>query len=420
MIVIHTYFYSARISCLLLLATLFLACQQDATEQAEAPSPAKELSFQAVKIADSLTLIWAHCPADITGDGIVDVVFVNNNGHGGTLEFLTGQTDEGNWVRTVIAAEAPSGGTFAQGDLECADMDADGDLDIVAVGHPGEWDESTANSQIYWFENPSWEAHRIGETPDFIKDMSLVDLNKDKKMDMVALTFESSSLTIFQQNGADDWKQAQQYSGYKNLHEGMHVGDVDGDGWTDIVADAHIFYNPKGDLAAAWGEENLDTKWNTQTGDWSRNGSKVFLRDINGDQQAEIFMSHSERSGYPLSMYQRAADGSWTEHVIADSIPACHTLQVFDFDQDGDFDVLAGINKSRAQGLEFSSFEVNIFLSENDYRAWTPFLLEREGIYNGQAADLEQDGDYDVFRYQTHDARELYVYKNTISDATAN
>lgn len=393
---------------------LAVACQQDAMQQKQSPPPANELSFQSLKIADSVELAWAHCPADITGDGIADLVFINNNGHGGTLEFLTGQTMAGNWARTVIASKAPAGGTFAQGDIECADMDFDGDLDIVASEHVGEWDESTGNSTIYWFENPSWEAHQIGETPDFIKDVSLVDFNRDQKMDIAALTFETSSLTIFQQNGKDDWEQVQQYSDYKNLHEGMHVGDVNGDGWIDIVADAHIFYNPGKDLSAAWGEENLDEKWNTQTGDWSRNGSKVFVQDVNGDNKAEIFMTHSERAGYPLSMYQQTADKTWTEHIIADSIPACHTLQVFDFDQDGDYDVLAGINKSRAAGLGFSSFEVWIFLSDQDYTSWKPMQIESDGIYNGQAADLEKDGDMDIFRYQTHDAKQFFLYKNQL------
>ena len=66
-----------------------------------------------------------------------------------------------------------------------------------------------------------------------------------------------------------------------------------------IVANGHIFYCPGKDLSAAWGEENLDEKWNTQTGDWSRNGTKAFIRDVNGDQKAEIFVSHSEPFGLP-------------------------------------------------------------------------------------------------------------------------
>lgn len=402
------------LSLLILVIGTLYSCSQKKESAQEGIKEEQKLSFQSTKIADSLEFIWAHCPADIDGDGITDLVFINNNGYGGSVEYLKGQKEEGIWGRILIAEKAPEGVEFAQGDIEVSDIDFDGDLDILAVAHTGEWEASTDNSKLYWLENPGWKPHFIGEAPDFIKDVSLADFNQDKKMDVAFLTFESSSLSIFQQNEADDWLAVQQYTDYKNLHEGMHVGDIDGDGWKDIVADAHVFYNPKGDLSQAWKEENIDEKWNTQEGDWSRNGSKIFVQDINADKQSEVFISHSERAGYPLSMYQRKDNGAWEEKILLDSIPACHTLQVFDMDQDGDYDVLAGINKSRAEGLGFSSFEVQLLLSENSYEKWTPFLLTTEGIYNGQISDLEGDGDLDIFRYQTHDAKEFFVLKNQL------
>ncbi|MEO0338825.1 MAG: VCBS repeat-containing protein, partial [Bacteroidota bacterium] len=307
---------------LLALLVLGLSCQSTAPETTEVEAP-KALNFESTQIGDSLELIWAHCPADITGDGIADLVFVDNNGYGGRLYYLQGQTTPGIWKKKIIAAEAPRGGTFAQGDLECADMDFDGDIDIVVAKHTGEWEASTDNSSIYWLENPSWEPHFIGEAPDFIKDFNLVDFNKDQKMDVAVMTFETNTFSIFQQNDKDTWERVQHYPSYQNLHEGMAAGDIDGDGWIDLVANAHIFYNPGKDLTQNWREENLDKKWNQQTGDWSRNGTKAFIKDLNGDGKAEIFVSHSERSGFPLSYYQRNDDNTWSETQIIDSIPAC-------------------------------------------------------------------------------------------------
>jgi hypothetical protein len=373
-----------------------------------------ELSFQSRLIMDSVTYLWAHCPADVTNDNITDLVFIHNNARGGYLGYFKGKKDPGTWQEHIIAETPPDGGLFAMGDMECADIDFDGDVDVLAAKHPGEWEDAGEPSIIYWYENPGWRVHPVGQVPDAIKDVSLADFDNDRKMDLAVLTYDSNTLSVFQQHDADQWEMVQSYLGYNNLHEGMGTGDVDGDGWTDIVANAYIFYNPGGDLTAVWKVENLDEKWNSQTGDWSRNGTKTYLRDIDGDGRAEIFIGHSERSGYPLSCYRKDNHGEWHEIIIMDSIPACHTLQVFDFDGDGDQDVLAGINASRAVNLGAENFEIYIFLLEELYHSWKPFLLGDEGIYNGQAADYDQDGDDDIFRYPSHDSTRFYLLENRI------
>jgi hypothetical protein len=377
-------------------------------------APAGELGFEQRLIMDSALYLWAHCPADLTGDGITDLVFIYNNARGGYLGYLEGQQATGLWQEHVIAEVPPGGGLFAMGDMECADIDFDGDVDILAAEHPGEWEDAGEPALLYWYENPGWTPHFIGQVPDATKDVSLVDFNRDGKMDLAVLTFQRNTLSIFQQKDADTWERVQSYVGFNNLHEGMGTGDVDGDGYADIVANAHIFYNPGGDLKRDWDEENLDGKWNTQTGDWSRNGTKCFLRDVDEDGRSEIFISHSERSGYPLSMYRKAESGSWKETLIRDSIPACHTLQVFDFDLDGMPDVLAGPNPSRAVNIGATRFDVNLYLQGEFDDTWDPFLVSEMGIYNGQANDFDKDGDMDIFRYPSHDSTRFYLLENKI------
>ncbi|MEO0572807.1 MAG: VCBS repeat-containing protein [Bacteroidota bacterium] len=371
----------------------------------------KVLAFEQTIIADSLTFLWATDPIDLTGDGISDLLFVDNNGYGGKLGYYTGQKENGLWAKTLINTPKE----LAMGDIEAADMDNDGDIDILAAHHSGEWEAANEPSILYWYENPNWEAHPIGEAPNFIKDVSIADFNKDGKMDIATLCFEVSTLQVFAQNNADNWTLVQEYKNYGNLHEGMDVGDINGDGFMDIVAGGHVFQSPGENLSLDWNPENIDEKWNTQEGDWSRNGTKTFLQDLDGDGQSEVFLSHSERAGFPLSYYKKV-DGIWKEHVISDSIPACHTLQVFDFDLDGDFDVLAGVNKSRAQGLDYETYPITIFLSGENHTQWEPMVISEEGIYNGQAVDYDNDGDTDIFRYQTHDAVTYQLLKNTTND----
>lgn len=398
------------LSAVLVLQLLF-ACQSPPSAD-EAPSPAR-LSFTESMITDSAQFWWAHCPAEITGDGIADLVFIHNNASGGYLAYYEGRVDTGLWTRHIIADTPPTGGLFAAGDLECADMDFDGDIDVFAVKHPGEWTDAGASAELFWYENPSWKVHRIGQVPDAVKDVNFGDFDGDQKMDLAVLTFDENTLSIFRQESADEWERVQYFEKYRNLHEGMAIGDIDGDQDVDIVANALVFYNPGGNLKGDWTVEALDDKWNTQEGDWSRNGTKIFTQNIDQDEEMEVFVSHSERAGYPLAWYEKK-NGQWQEHIIHDSIPACHTLQVYDFDLDGDMDVLAGINRNRAVNLDIDHFEVYLFLNAGDNRSWEPQIIGEEGIYNGQAVDFEGDGDIDIFRYPNHEATEFFLWKNDL------
>jgi len=372
----------------------------------------KKLSFESRQIAEDVNFWWATTVGDITGDGVADVVFIDNNSSGGDLGFCTGQKEEGIWQTIIIADEAPGGGDFASGDLELGDMDGDGDLDVLAVKHTGEWDDAGAPAEIFWYQNPEWKAYPIGEVPDAVKDLSLADFNDDGRLDLAVLTFDEHTLSVFTQNIDKSFSRVK-FMKVANLHEGMDVGDMDGDGDVDIFATGYVFVNPGGDLAKEWRVESIDEKWHNQTGDWSQNATKHFTVDLNDDGKSEVFISHSERNGYPISWYERTEE-EWVEHVVTDSMSSAHTLQVFDFDQDGDYDVLAGPNAHRAVNISKTEFPVTIFLNDGSNENWTALKIEDGGIYNGRVADFEGDGDFDVFRLPGHEAKDYYMLENKI------
>jgi hypothetical protein len=389
----------------------FTSCNSNQNSKTKSGKNHKnEMTFDSRQLVENANYWWAVTIADVTGDSLADVVFIDNNNAGGFLGYYTGSKEKGLWKLTKIADEAPDGGSFASGDLEIGDMDGDGDLDVLAVKHTGEWDDAGAPAEIFWYENPTWNVHVIGDAPNAVKDLSLADFNSDGRLDLAVVCYESHNLSIFQQNIDGTFIKLKSMN-IGNLHEGMDVGDVDGDGYIDIAANGFCFKNPKGNIREEWMVETVNSKWHRQSGDWSANATKNYCADIDGDGKSEIFISHSERNGYPVAWYKRS-DSGWVENIIADSLSSCHTLQVFDFDLDGDLDVLAGSNAHRAVNIGKTEFPVYIYLNDGTNQNWTPNQIEKGGIYNGRVADFDGDGDFDIFRLPGHEATDYYLLEN--------
>ncbi len=358
---------------------------------------------------------WARSHVDINGDGLLDFVVIDNCSGGGRLVWYETQADFKPSIKHVIAETSPDGGKFAAGDVAAADIDGDGDMDVLGPESPGEWGGADQPTRLYWYENPSWEAHFIAEFPCFIKDFDLVDLNGDDKPDVAATAHAARKLYVYRQDDPQNWTRAAEVY-VEHLHEGQHVGDVDGDGDIDVVSTGFCFENPGGDMSGVWSVQTIDPFWNSDDGySWEYNATKIICADIDKDGRDEVFISCSEKFRNRVAWYDLDVEcnNQWIRHEIGLNAYA-HTLQVGDMDNDGDLDVLSGNNGD--QGFADAS-PVILFLQGNGVNDWREQqILTMSGAYNSYLADIEGDGDLDFFRYDGHEGSFYELWENLTID----
>lgn len=354
---------------------------------------AGETPFASVEVADNTDSQFINV-ADINGDQLPDVLAFKQ-GDAGFLSWY----EYPNFQHHIIRR-----GNYSAGRPTAADVDGDGDMDLVVA--------KKGDRAVYWYENPLpkgnpasgiWNEHPVGSTKktnkgDYVKDYGVGDFDGDGKNDIVVCTFdEPAEVFIYFQQAADRWYKKTHT--YANGHEGLDIGDLDGDGDPDVVTNGRWFETPANPRTEPLVEHVIDQKWHNQIGSWQRNATMIRVADINGDGRLDVVISHSEMEDYPVSWYS-ASDpkGQWTEHPIDASYGWCQTLDVGDVDLDGDLDLLAGRFTRPNPPDVPPPHDIRIYYNPGDgLGTWVKQVVHSDGgIYFGHLADMGGDGDLDI------------------------
>jgi len=142
----------------------------------------------------------------------------------------------GNWSR-FDAGVATHADRFA-----VADMDRDDRLDIIVTEerYPGH----VPNAHCYWYEQPAdlmaqtWKRHKV--TMQFsMNNLDVADIDGDGDPDIItcehSMPFAGERLQIWENDGKGSFTQQEIDEG-KESHLGAQVADLDGDGDLDIVS----------------------------------------------------------------------------------------------------------------------------------------------------------------------------------------
>ncbi len=279
------------------------------------------------------------------------------------------------------------------------DIDHDGDLDLV---FGGDWQ----SNEVWWWENPypninqPWKRHIIKNSGgkqhhdqvigkfEHSNDAQLVFWNQsDKTLYLAEIPADPTQspwkYKAIYVAGADDEK-------HGSYVEGLIKGDVDGDGYEDIIAGNHWF------------------KYNAKTGNfkpirYADAAGRVAAGKFKPGRTLQIVVSPGDGEGF-AKWYECKGDpenpADWVGHdLIGRKLIHGHSLQVADIDGDGNLDIfVAEMAKWTESANKPDNPNAEAFILYGDGKGNFRKTLFQTGFdfHEARVADLDGDGDMDI------------------------
>jgi gliding motility-associated-like protein len=327
-----------------------------------------------------------------------------------------------------------------------ADMDGDGDMDILSA--------SQIDDTIAWYENdgnanPTFTAVDVATSADGAFSVFAADMDGDGDMDIVSASFYDDTIAWYENDGNANptWTAADVATSADGARS-VFAADMDGDGDMDILSASQI------DKTIAWYENdgNANPTWTAADVATSADGAfSVFAADMDGDGDMDIVSASYDDDTIAWYENDGNANPTWTAADIATSADGAYSVFAADMDGDGDMDILSASQLDNTIAWhEINSAPTNILLSstsvnENvtigttvgslsttdsdsgDTHAYTlvagsgdtdnaSFSISGANLLTGTAIDYETKNSYSI-RVQTSDGTATYSKTFIISVA---
>ncbi|RMG23446.1 MAG: VCBS repeat-containing protein [Bacteroidetes bacterium] len=281
--------------------------------------------------------------------------------------------------------------------VEVGDLNGDGRADIAVTEE--RWPGLEPDANLFWFEQPlsgnEWPRHHL-VTQYSMNNLDLADIDQDGDPDLLTAEHKGPRLEVqlWENNGTGHFTKVLIDTGKEN-HLGTRLADLDQDGDLDLVGagwdqyqQMHIWRNDYIDRSLRW------RLLSTATGELPpTNGSNEqtasLVADVTGDGIHDIFIT--DRTVAPAVIGLFYTPNGWKRHIIeAGKLRIEAGSPAHDIDGDGDTDIVFA---GEAQSNEVWWWE-NPYPAFHPQTPWKRHTIKRSGgTKHHDQAFIDYDGD---------------------------
>lgn len=291
--------------------------------------------FDAPSTLDTRAGLRQLLSADMDGDGDLDLLGTSVTGD----EVFLLRNDGAAWQASALdASPTTTNGAF---DVAVGDLDGDGDLDVVASARD-------AGDLVYWLNDGSastWTRDAIATTVPGIRGIELGDLDLDGDLDVVAAVTGAGDLRWWEQT-AVGWT-GRVLEGSATDVRLVQLGDIDRDGDLDVIAavpgaEVAWWENPRG-AATPWTRTSIGATVVVDPGG-------LVVGDLGPDGAVEILVADQDNDTvlrWKL-LGGGTRGGTWKAEIVvgAGEVPSVAALELADLDGDRDLDLLVASSQA--------------------------------------------------------------------------
>ena len=337
---------------------------------------------------------------DVDGDGDDDL-------------FLTGQDSATPYIADVFTN---SGGVFSAtsgpfvgirlGGAAFGDLDGDGDLDLVVVGHDNAKTHNSSNESTLIYINNGSGSYAIGGTHSIVPvrsnaDVAIADVNGDGTLDVIVtgwdgITAGTRVIELQTNNGSGTFTKVTTGVPFTAVNEGaLRFADVDSDNDMDLL----IVGKENG------GTEISELFINNGSGSFTKDATASTLfkgakaadaefADVNGDGSVDLLIAgFNTDDGKFVELYTNNGSGVFTLDAASTFSPVSSCSVDFgDMDGDGDMDLLL---TGSGTGSPAATTEIYKNNGSGAFTLLTTTITDVRSS-DGKFIDSDGDGDLDV------------------------